>query len=127
MSDGLNKLGWGVYRLCHEDANFQYEINFRCADALTTADRLTFFRMMAGQVAPQVRSDRHLHAQAVRESDRLREPISIIISPTPRPAATSSSTRVTVAVSVFPSLCYHFLGGVSIMPEALCPITSPTR
>ena len=34
----------------HEDANFQYEINFRYADALATADRLTFFRMMTGQL-----------------------------------------------------------------------------
>jgi len=47
----LVPLGWGVYQTDHEDANYQYEINFRYSDALTTADRLTFFRMMAAQVA----------------------------------------------------------------------------
>ena len=51
LNDGLSSLGWGVYQTDHEDANFQYEVNFRYADALTTADRLIFFRMMAGQLA----------------------------------------------------------------------------
>ena len=51
LNDGLQQLGWGVYQSDHEDANYQYEVNFRYADALTTADRLTFFRMMLGQVA----------------------------------------------------------------------------
>ena len=51
LSDGLDRLGWGVYQCDHEDANFQFEVNFRYADALETADRLIFFRMMAGQLA----------------------------------------------------------------------------
>ncbi len=51
LNDALGRLGWGVYQTDHEDANFQYEVNFRYADALATADRLTFFRMMAGQLA----------------------------------------------------------------------------
>ena len=54
MNDGLNALGWGAYQVDHEDANFQYEINFKYSDAMTTADRVTFFRMMAGQVARRV-------------------------------------------------------------------------
>ena len=40
-----------MYQSDHEDANGQYEINFQYADALKTADRFTFFRMMAGQIA----------------------------------------------------------------------------
>src|SRR5439155_8270955 len=54
MSDGLNALGWEAYQSDHEDANFQYEINFKYSEAETTADRLVFFRMMAGQVARRV-------------------------------------------------------------------------
>ena len=34
LNDGLDRLGWGVYQSDHEDANFQYEVNFRYADAL---------------------------------------------------------------------------------------------
>ena len=51
MNDGLLKLGWGVYQSDHEDANGQFEINFQYADALTTADRYTFFKMMTSQIA----------------------------------------------------------------------------
>src|SRR5208282_2567221 len=53
LTDGLNQLGWGVYQSDHEDANYQYEVNFQYADALVTADRYTLFRMMAGQLALQ--------------------------------------------------------------------------
>ena len=40
-----------MYQSDHEDANGQYEINFVYTDALTTADRHTFFKMMTSQVA----------------------------------------------------------------------------
>ncbi len=46
-----NQMGFDIYQSDHEDANGQYEINFGWSDALTSADRLTLFRMMAGQVA----------------------------------------------------------------------------
>src|SRR5258708_23621754 len=48
-----NQLGWGAYQADHEDATGQYEGNFQYADALTTADRYTFFKMMTSQVAPK--------------------------------------------------------------------------
>ena len=44
-------LGWGPYQNDHEDANGQYEVNFNFADALTTADRVTFFRMLSTEIA----------------------------------------------------------------------------
>jgi glutamine synthetase len=44
-------LGWEPYASDHEDANAQYEINWKYADALTSADRLTFYKMMTSQVA----------------------------------------------------------------------------
>ena len=40
MITHLNGLGYGVYQNDHEDANGQFEINWRYADALTTADRM---------------------------------------------------------------------------------------
>src|SRR5262249_49404048 len=51
MNDALRKLGWGVYQSDHEDANAQFEINYKYADALTTADRFVFFKILAAETA----------------------------------------------------------------------------
>jgi glutamine synthetase len=49
----LQELGWAPYATDHEDANCQFEINWHYADALTTADRHTFFKWMVKTVAEQ--------------------------------------------------------------------------
>jgi glutamine synthetase len=127
MNDALRQLGWGVYQSDHEDANGQYEINFKYADALTTADRFIFFKMMAGEYArrhgaiatfmPKPFSDRtgsgahlHYHLADARTNENLfavpegKDPRGLGLSP----------------------LAYHFLGGVLTHARALCAITSPT-
>jgi glutamine synthetase len=125
MNDGLDALGWDVYQTDHEDANFQFEINFKYAEALTTADRLIFFRMMAGQVAhrfgaiatfmakpfsSRTGSGAHLHyhlADARSGTNLFRDESD------PRGLGLSR-------------LAYHFLGGVLAHAPALCAVTSPT-
>jgi glutamine synthetase len=47
----MNVLGWDVYSFDQEDALGQFETDFAYSDALTMADRFTFFRLMAGQIA----------------------------------------------------------------------------
>lgn len=47
----MNDLGWDVYSFDHEDARGQFEIDFNYSDALTMADRFTFFRLMAKEIA----------------------------------------------------------------------------
>ncbi len=47
MAASIDALGWDLYSFDHEDANGQFEFDFQYADALTTCDRLTFFRLMA--------------------------------------------------------------------------------
>ena len=49
----INDLGWDLYSFDHEDANGQYEFDFKFADALTMCDRLTFFRDMAKHYAKE--------------------------------------------------------------------------
>ena len=49
----MNGLGWDVYSFDHEDAQGQFETDFAYADALTMADRLTFFRLMVKELARQ--------------------------------------------------------------------------
>ena len=49
----MRELGWAPYANDHEDANCQFEINWKYSDALTTADRCTFFKWMVRTVAEQ--------------------------------------------------------------------------
>ncbi len=47
----MDELGWEVYSFDHEDGHCQFEFDFKYADALTTADRYIFWRLMAKKVA----------------------------------------------------------------------------
>lgn len=49
----MQELGWNPYAGDHEDATCQFETNWRYSDALTTADRHTFFKWMVKTVAEQ--------------------------------------------------------------------------
>src|SRR6266567_499110 len=51
VSTYMNQLGWANYANDHEDANGQFEQNFAYADALTSADRLIFYRYMIHTLA----------------------------------------------------------------------------
>ena len=53
LVSGMNALGWDVYSFDHEDANGQFEVDFKYADGLTMADRFVFFRLMAKELAEQ--------------------------------------------------------------------------
>lgn len=46
LIDHMLEMGWGPYANDHEDANCQFEINWQYSDAMTTADRHTFFKWM---------------------------------------------------------------------------------
>jgi glutamine synthetase len=138
MNDGLRRLGWGVYQSDHEDANAQYEINFRYADALTTADRFVFFKMMASQIAAKYGaiatfmakpfSDRtgsgaHMHYH-IADAETGKNLCTAEKSATPdRPASGASGDRYGLGHS---ELGYQFIGGVLAHARALCAITSPT-
>jgi glutamine synthetase len=119
-----NQLGWGAYQADHEDANGQYEVNFQYADALTTADRYTFFKMMTSQVAPKygavathmpkpfadrTGSGAHMHYHI---ADRNGENLF---------ASVEDNRGMGLS-----KLAYQFLGGILKHAPALCAILSPT-
>ena len=125
LTTSLNKLGWGVYQVDHEDANGQYEVNFDFKDALTTADRITFFKMATSQIAkkygaiathmPKPFSDHtgsgmhaHFHLADAESGKVVFEDLS---------------DRRGLGCS---ELAYHFIGGVLRHARALCAVTSPT-
>src|SRR5579872_3024727 len=49
----MHELGWDPYANDHEDANCQFELNWTYSEALSTADRHTFFKWMVRTVAEQ--------------------------------------------------------------------------
>ena len=51
LVSAMNQLGWDVYSFDHEDSVGQFETDFAYADALVMADRFTFFRWMAHEIA----------------------------------------------------------------------------
>ncbi len=53
MATAIDSLGWDLYSFDHEDANSQFEFDFRYSDALTMCDRFTFFRLMAKHYAAE--------------------------------------------------------------------------
>jgi glutamine synthetase len=53
VSRHMNVLGWSNYANDHEDANGQFEQNFKYSDPLTTADRVIVFRYMIHTLAAE--------------------------------------------------------------------------
>jgi glutamine synthetase len=49
----LNALGYGVYQNDHEDANGQFEVNWRFDEALATADKVAFFKFAVKALAEE--------------------------------------------------------------------------
>ena len=123
ICDNMLELGWGPYQNDHEDANGQFEMNWNFADALTTADRHSFFKFMARSIA---------------EKHGLRA----TFMPKPFAGLTGSGCHAHISVwdatgntNIFLDLTdemglsgpgYNFLGGIMKHAEALAAITNPT-
>ena len=125
MMDAMSQIGWEPYQSDHEDGNGQYEINFAYSDALTTADRYTFFKMMTSHYAHEVGAiathmaqpftDRvgsgghiHYHLANAANGENL-----FVDEEDPRGLGLSR-------------LAYHFIGGGFAHAPALCSVMSPT-
>ena len=127
VSTTINDLGWDLYSLDHEDANSQFEFDFKYADALTMCDRFIFFRMMAKQYASEE---------------------GLIATFMPKPFAERTGTGAHFNMSLYDletkenlfncdpaddprglgltQLGYYFLGGVLKHGPALCAAFAPT-
>ena len=125
--EAMEELGWGPYQADHEDANGQFELNWTFSDALTTADRHAFFKVMVKSMA---------EAEGLRAS----------FMPKPFAELTGSGCHTHLSLWGAPgtgqagqnlfhdpagalglsSLAYHFLGGLIAHAPALCAMTNPT-
>ncbi len=126
LNDHLDSLGWGNYQTDHEDANGQYEVNTDYTDALTTADRYTFIKMMTSQIArkhgciathmakpftDQTGSGAHFHFHLADAKTGK----NLFVADEEDQNGLGQS-----------KLAYHFIGGILHHARALCAVTSPT-
>ncbi len=119
----LEQLGWEPYASDHEDATAQFEINWKYADALDTADRYTFFKMMTNQVAQRYgaiathmpKPFSHLTGNGSHFHFSLWDGEDNVFLDRSDPRGLGQS-----------KLAYHFLGGLLAHTRALCALFAPT-
>ncbi|WP_018001653.1 type III glutamate--ammonia ligase [Paracoccus sp. N5] len=123
VSDYMIDLGWEPYQSDHEDANGQFEMNWKYDDALATADKLAFFKFMLKSVA---------------EKHGLR----VTFMPKPFLELTGSGMHAHISgwsldgeTNAFydgndelglSEVGHHFLGGIMKHASSLAAITNPT-
>lgn len=123
ICDYMLELGWEPYQNDHEDANGQFEMNWKYDDALATADKHSFFKFMVKSVA---------------EKHGLRA----TFMPKPFKGLTGSGCHAHISVwstdgksNAFADMSRelglsergrHFLGGIMKHASALAAITNPT-
>ena len=123
ICDCMLALGWGPYQNDHEDANGQFEMNWNFSDALTTADRHSFFKYMVKTLA---------------EASGLRATFM------PKPFSHLSGNGCHIHVSLWDGrgernlfedqagelglsqAAYEFIAGLLHNAEAVCALTNPT-
>ena len=119
----LQELGWDPYANDHEDANCQFEINWRYSDALRTADRHTFYRWMVKTCA---------EAQG----------LTATFMPKPFDYLTGNGAHFHISLwdtqgeknlflderdeNGLSELAYHFIGGLKHSARAVTAVTAPT-
>ena len=124
LVSAMNQLGWGVYSFDHEDGPGQFEIDFNYADVVTMADRLTFFKLMAKEIA-------HKHG--------------LIATFMPKPFAdrTGSGAHFNMSLADLDTgrnlfetddkapgqvseIAHHFMAGVLRHAAAICAVIAPS-
>ncbi len=123
LVESLVAVGIDVYQVDHEDANGQFEVNFTYSDALTSADRMIFFRMAAGEIAkemgmicsfmPKPMSHRTGSGMHMHISMADAKGTNIFMDP---------SDKRNLGLS---KLAYHFLGGLLKHAPALAAFCAP--
>jgi glutamine synthetase len=121
----MNDLGWDVYSFDHEDANGQFETDFAYSDALTMADRLTFFRLMVKEVARKYGYLASFMPKPFgdRTGSGAHYNMSLADSQTGQNLFESSDDPRGCGLS---TLGYQFIAGVLRHAKAICAVTCPT-
>lgn len=127
MASAINGLGWDLYSFDHEDGNGQYEFDFAYADALTTCDRLTFFRFMAKHYAKEqgLLATMMPKPFADRTGTGAHFNMSLYDLATGRNAFAQDPSQDPRGLGLTET-GYHFIGGILRHGRALCATFAPT-
>jgi glutamine synthetase len=120
----MNQLGWGVYSFDHEDGPGQFETDFDYADVLTMADRLTFFKLMAKEIA-----HRHgLIASFMPKpfGDRTGSGAHYNMSLADVETGQNLFLSESGAPGTVSRLADHFIAGILRHAAAICAVIAPT-
>jgi glutamine synthetase len=123
ICDYMLELGWEAYQNDHEDANGQFEMNWKYDAALATADKHSFFKFMVRSVA-----EKHgLRATFMPKpimgltGNGCHAHISVWNSKTGKNAFADDSKELSLSDDG-----RYFLGGIMKHASALAVITNPT-
>lgn len=121
----MNKLGWDVYSFDHEDANSQFELDIHYADAMRTADRFVFWRLMTKLLArrhgfeatfmPKPYGDRTGNGGHFNMSMYDLETGANVFEEQDDPRGAGVSR-----------IAYQFIAGILRHAPAICAVTGPT-
>ena len=118
----MQELGWDPYANDHEDANCQFEINWRYAEALRTADRHTFFRWMVKVLA----EERSLLATFMpKPFDNLTGSGAHYHMSLWDTAGESNLFLDEADDSGLSKMAYHFMGGILAHARGLSAVAAP--
>ncbi|CAA0081285.1 Glutamate--methylamine ligase [Halioglobus japonicus] len=127
LVQALTDMGWGVYSFDHEDANGQFEIDFNFTDALSMADRLIYFRLLANEIARKHGAFASFMPKpfADRTGSGAHYNMSLASTETGQNlfATSSGDDRYDCGVS---ELAYQFIGGVLRHAKAISAVVAPT-
>ena len=124
LVSAMNQLGWGVYSFDHEDGPGQFETDFNYAEVLTMADRLTFFKLMAKEIA-------HRHGLIATFmpkpfGDRTGSGAHYNMSLADLESGENLFLTADRAPGAVSGLAQHFIAGVLRHAPAICAVIAPT-
>ena len=125
VSKYMNQIGWANYANDHEDANGQFEQNFAFSDALTSADRLIFYRYMVHTLAHQAGLTATFMPKpfANLTGSGLHMHSSLWDAGTGTELFTDPADPRGLGLS---AMAYHYIGGLLAHATALAAVLCPT-
>jgi glutamine synthetase len=131
MVKHMNELGWGVFSFDQEGGHGQYEFDFAYADALATADRLVFLRLMAKEVAESIGAVATFMPKPFANDFRSGCHFNMSLASletgenlfAPEPGSNPYAERCGIPLS---QMAFHFVAGILRHASAITAVSSPT-
>jgi glutamine synthetase len=127
----MQELGWGLFSFDQEGGHGQYEFDFDYSDALTTADRLTFLRIMAKRVAESIGAIATFMPKPFATDFRSGCHFNMSLASletgenifAPEPGSNPFADRCGIPLS---KTAYHFIAGLLRHASTITAVSSPT-